>query len=398
MAPIRIAFIGLSASKGWASRAHHPYLKQTSKYRIVGILNSSKDASASAVKAYELAPNEVKAYGSPEELAQDSENFDLVVCSARVDNHYDTMKPAIARGKECYVEWPLGKDLKEAEELHRIAKKNGNPQMMVGLQARRAPIVNKVKQLIQTGAIGRVLSVNVQSSAGNFAAVDAEGLGRVLNDASIGATMMNIHFAHMVDYVLYSLGEGLKVISAIISTQRPRIQLKDEDGTLVDFERTSPDNIALQGHLQGGGVLSIHQRGGPPFKDTPGLVWRIYGEKGEIEVTSDGSFLQIGYPNMAIKLHDQAKDTVETIDYEVNDGFESLPLPAQNVARMYEAFADGRTGDFADWEEAVQRHLLLAKMEESSETGKAVSLQPTMKEQLSSVTAAGSQLKDMLFR
>lgn len=37
-------------------------------------------------------------------------------------------------------------------------------------------------------------------------------------------------------------------------------------------------------------------RGGKPFKDTPGLEWRIYGETGEIRVTAGGHYFKSGTP------------------------------------------------------------------------------------------------------
>jgi len=131
--------------------------------------------------------------------------------------------------------------------------------------------------------------------------------------------------------------------------------------------RTTPDQIMLQGTLQSGAVLSIHQRGGTPFKDTPGLLWRIYGQTGEIQVTAAGSFLQVGYPGMEIRVYDFTSDSVEVVEWSVDEAAKNLPGPAQNVARLYEAFADGRTQDYADWGEALKRHKLLDELYKSSE-------------------------------
>ena len=64
MAPIRIGFIGLSKS-GWATRAHHPYLKNTDKYQIVAIQNSSVESAKESIKFHGL-PETTKAYGNPE--------------------------------------------------------------------------------------------------------------------------------------------------------------------------------------------------------------------------------------------------------------------------------------------------------------------------------------------
>lgn len=64
MAPIRVGFIGLSTS-GWAPGAHLPYLKDSDKYQIVAICNSSIESSKAAIETYGL-PSSTKAYGDPE--------------------------------------------------------------------------------------------------------------------------------------------------------------------------------------------------------------------------------------------------------------------------------------------------------------------------------------------
>ena len=120
MPPIKIALIGLSqsAKTSWASQGHLPYLlsdRGRERYKIVALLNSSEEAAKSAIKAYEL-PKHVKAYGSPQALAMDL-NVDLVVCTTRVDIHYDTIKPSVEAGKDVFAEWPLAENVRRATEL-----------------------------------------------------------------------------------------------------------------------------------------------------------------------------------------------------------------------------------------------------------------------------------------
>ncbi|KAK4505939.1 hypothetical protein PRZ48_003904 [Zasmidium cellare] len=374
MAPIRIAFIGLSATGRWAARAHLPYLQKSSEYQIVGICNSSKQTGEAAIKEYGL-PSSVKAYGSVQELADDANSFDLAVCSVRVDKHYDAIQPLIAKGKQCYVEWPLGKNLQEAEDLQSLALRSGNPRTLIGLQARRSPVVNRIKQLIADNAIGKVLSVTIRGAAGMSGAVEDEEMGRLLNDKKIGASVFSIHFGHMIDFVLYALGQDVKSLNATVSTQRPVSKLKLANGSFEEMKRETPDHVSLQGHLTSGALIDASLRGGPAFKDSPGFVWNIYGETGEIEVTAPGVVLNVGFgPAVSVKLHDHQKDTVEVVDWKVEDEEERLPIPAQNVGRLYRAFKEGRREEYADWEEAVGRHSLLARMVESSERGVAVTL------------------------
>jgi predicted dehydrogenase len=198
MAPIRVALVGLSqaAKTSWASTAHLPYLlseRGKKKYRIVALLNSSKEAAIKAIQAYAL-PDGVKAYGSPEDLAKD-DDVDLVVCTTRVDVHYGTIEPSIRAGKDIFVEWPLAENVKRATELRDLARQSGS-RTMLGLQGRVAPSVIKVKELIQQGAIGKVLSSTLQANTiyggGNSM---GEGLAYFL-DKKIGGNPVTIALGH----------------------------------------------------------------------------------------------------------------------------------------------------------------------------------------------------------
>ena len=75
MAPTRVGIIGLSKSSlsSWASIAHLPYLAASEgKYEIKALCNSSVEAAKKAIEAYGL-PSSTKAYGDPQDLANDPE-------------------------------------------------------------------------------------------------------------------------------------------------------------------------------------------------------------------------------------------------------------------------------------------------------------------------------------
>ena len=72
---VRVGVIDLSAraKTSWASPAHLPYLQASgSKYVIVALRNSIFPAVQSAIEAYNL-PARTKAYGNPQDLAEDIE-------------------------------------------------------------------------------------------------------------------------------------------------------------------------------------------------------------------------------------------------------------------------------------------------------------------------------------
>lgn len=140
----------------------------------------------------------MKAYGSPEDIANDS-NVDMIVVSVRVGMHYVLTQPALLAGEDLFVEWPLGASSTEARELANIAEAKG-VRPVVGLQARASPVVGKLKELIQSRKIGKLLSSTVTS---NFADIPADfwpaGAEYFLNMKS-GRNVFHIFFAYCLHF------------------------------------------------------------------------------------------------------------------------------------------------------------------------------------------------------
>lgn len=81
--------------------------------------------------------------------------------------HAALAKPSLEAGKDVFVEWPLGANVKEAEDLAALAKEKG-VKTIVGLQSRASPLVLKLREIIKEGKIGKVVSSNVVGSFGGL--------------------------------------------------------------------------------------------------------------------------------------------------------------------------------------------------------------------------------------
>lgn len=112
-----------------------------------------------------------------------------------MDVHYDTIKPSIEAGKAVFIEYPVAENTQRAKELADLAKEKNIPNI-VGLQARMAPAVLKLKEIITSGQIGKVLSSSV-SAYSPFSKRDSisEGLGYFL-DKKVGGNPVIITFGH----------------------------------------------------------------------------------------------------------------------------------------------------------------------------------------------------------
>ncbi|KAF2730100.1 NAD-P-binding protein [Polyplosphaeria fusca] len=363
MAPIRVGFIGLGSGQAWSVWAHLPYLKSSPKYEIVALCNSSVERAQAAIKTHEL-PNTVKAYGSAEEIANDPD-IDLIVCSVRVDKHYDALLPSIKAGKDVFCEWPLAKDAKQAEEMLAVAKEK-KVKTLVGLQAHQASSLRKIKQIIDSGKIGRVLSSTFHGTPRFYDATVTES-AEYSHERSYGGNMLTIYTMHSLESIQYVLGD-ITDFHPLLAISYPESTVKNAAGeTVGTMKRTAHDQIMLQGSLGQGAVFSYHLRGGPAFNNADGCFWRIYGEKGEIQITGGDSYLHISDDNVKINVFDHASGETETVAVD-KDAFSELPIFSRNVARLYDGFADGKgeQDGVLGWDFALKRHQFVDKVYEKA--------------------------------
>nr|OQO04796.1 hypothetical protein B0A51_17232 [Rachicladosporium sp. CCFEE 5018] len=339
MAPIRVALIGLlsSAKTAWASQAHLPYLLSEhgkSRFKITALLNSSVDAAKAAIAHYNLG-SDVKAYGSPEDLAADRD-IDFVACATRVDVHYDTIKPSVAAGKAVFVEWPLAENVKRASELADLAKQTGSTTI-VGIQARVSPVVTKVKQVLESGAIGKVVSSNLQLTSPYVERSRvSSGLAYFL-DKKVGGNPVTIGLAHTLDFIHYVLGE-YEDFNAHTQIQYPSKVVYDKDSG--EEKQATSDVPDL--------YLSMERSS-----------LQMTGEKGELRITaSKTAFLNIAGSGILIEHLDFASNEVKTIDWEFDAHIAELAERARNISKLYDLFAEGKLKEAgaADFAAAVVRH------------------------------------------
>jgi predicted dehydrogenase len=223
-------------------------LRTSPNYQILALCNSSLESTKAAIKAHDL-PESTRAYSSPEELAVDKD-IDLIVVSTRVDTHYGLAKIAVNAGKNTYVEWPLGSSADEARELVSLAKEKG-VKTVVGLQGRREPSVLKAKEIVESGRLGTVHSVNVHSAAGVWQnGAVSERYDYMLNK-KVGGNVLTIYAGHGLDTIFFVHGELTKGYSTLLGNLRPKMHKIASDGTISEetFAKETPDQVSGPGFL-----------------------------------------------------------------------------------------------------------------------------------------------------
>jgi len=362
---IRVGIIGANPDRGWAAQAHIPALKSLSDDFEITALSTSRRESADAASKLFGVP---LAFDNHQDLVS-SGAVDVVAVTVRVPYHLELATAALGAGKAVYCEWPLGNGLKEAETLAALARKKG-VLAVAGLQARSAPSVAYVNDLIKQGYVGEVLSTTLIGSGMGWGPT-VEPYNAYLNDKKDGATMLSIALGHAADALCHCLGE-VRQLSATMTVRRKSFTIAE---TGESKPMTADDQVCVTGLLEGGAALSIHYRGGRSRGTN--LLWEINGTEGDLQLTAAGGQAQIF--EMSVHGGKGAQSSLEV-----------LPVPEQyrwsppqgtghstNVAQAYARFArDYREGTHfcPTFDDAVTRHRMLNAIETAAATGQRQTL------------------------
>jgi predicted dehydrogenase len=304
------------------------------------------------------------AYGSDEKLNADK-RVEAVAVAVRVPAHYQLSKNAIEAGKHVFCEWPLGANTKEAEELAALARKN-NVRTMVGLQRRASPAYLYMRELIQEGYVGQVLSVNMMLMNSGVLTRTSDRTWQ--RDVTLGANTLTITFAHVFDAMCMVVGE-LAEVSALVSTQVPQ-WFESDTKKYVDV--TSPDNIMILGQLENGAIVNAYC-GVHPYHGS-GHRLEIYGTEGTLSMIGGGE----GGEERRRKLMGGHQDDKTLQELPVPERFIRVPEAVRNggaaydVGQLWVKFAEGiRAGSDSDgdFDHAVRRHRSLDAIVRASQTG-----------------------------
>lgn len=360
---IGVGIIGVAPDRSWAAVAHIPALQALPQYQIVA-LSTTRQASADEA---------ARRYGVP--LAFDNHaalvahpDVDVVAVTVKVPHHFELVSAALAAGKHVYCEWPLGNGLEEAIRMADMARQR-QVRTAIGLQARSAPVINYVRDLVADGYVGEVLSATLIGSGASWGPI-METPNIYTADKKNGATVLTIPLGHTVDALCYALGE-FREVSALMARRRMQTQVAETGATV---EMTSEDQVIVAGILVGGAVVDIHYRGGMP-RGT-GLLLEINGTDGDLQITGMFGHAQL----VDLSLRGATGQEPQLQPLEVPDKYRwAPPLPAFafNVAQAYVRLAaDLREGTRScpTFDDAVERHRLLQVIETAAATGKRIAL------------------------
>lgn len=153
------------------------------------------------------------AYGSYEELVNDP-SIDAVYVATPHPAHHDNVIMALSAGKPVLCEKPFSVSAEQAEAMVDVAAKN-QVALMEAMWARFLPHYAKVREIIESGVLGKILSIH----ADHGQRLADQGIARLVEPSLAGGALLDlgiypISFAHMI------LGNPVSITSSAVMTDK----------------------------------------------------------------------------------------------------------------------------------------------------------------------------------
>ncbi len=229
---IGFAIVGCGTISDWHAKA----AKEAVHAHLVGAYDQSPERTRAFCQAYGI-----RAFSSMEELLSSPEVEAVCLCTPS-GYHTEGALSVIAAGRHVLVEKPLALTVSDCDRIIEAARDAGVTVGVVS-QHRFTPAMDLLRELLQTGKLGRIVSVDLSMKYYRSQEYYDSGHWRGTWALDGGGALMN-QGIHGIDTMLYLVGD-VKCISGYARTLARNIEV--EDTAVAAFEL---ENGAL-GTLQG---------------------------------------------------------------------------------------------------------------------------------------------------
>lgn len=271
MDKVRIGIIGC----GMITQTRHaPEYAQNSNCEIVALFDADEARLDEFTKIYNC-----KGYKSVEELIAAPDIDAISVCSPNF-THAEYSIKAMFAGKHVLCEKPIALKLEDSREMIRVAKESGKI-LMIGHNQRLLPTHRRAKEVLDSGAIGKILSFqsNFKHSGPENWSINRSNSTWFFDKAKAQFGALGDLGAHKLDIIRYLTGVEVEQVNATVMTLDKRYP----DGTLINVE----DN-AMVFFKMDNGIPGIMHVSWTNYGDEDNSTI-IYGDKGVMKIFGDYS-------------------------------------------------------------------------------------------------------------
>jgi predicted dehydrogenase len=222
---------------------------------------------------------------SLKELVHDP-SVDAVDVSLPNQLHREAVLEAVSVGKAVYCEKPLAGNIDDARTIYEAVREQQTPFGMV-FQYRFLPAVVKAKELLDSGAVGRIYSYRAEYLHSGYQDPERPISWRMKREEG-GSGALGDLGSHVIDLMRYLLGDyaGVSCLLKTFIPERPAASGSSEKAPV-----TVDDAAWIRAEMQNGavGTIEVSRFAAGTLDD---LSFRIYGEHGSLRFSlMDPNFL-----------------------------------------------------------------------------------------------------------
>lgn len=329
-----------------AQTRHLPEYRDNSDVKIIAVYDFNSQRAMEIAEEYDA-----KAYLSYEELLSDP-NIDAVSVCVRNSDHAAITIAALKAGKHVLCEKPMAVTLEECEEMVRVSKETGK-FLMIGHNQRLIRTHQKAKELIESGAIGDILTFKTcfGHSGPETWTVDSDNVWFFDKKLSAFGAMADLG-VHKTDLIQFLTGQHIEKVNAVLTT----LDKKDQDGNLISVDDNATCIYRMENGITGTMTVSWTYYG----KEDNSTI--LYGTKGIMRIYDDDRY-------SIVIIGEDTKTYYELDQIQTNDNQTKSGVIDEWVSCIKENVSPEISG-----EEALYSMKAVFAAIESSETGKQVTI------------------------
>ena len=262
---INISIIGI----GLMGLQHIKAILKSKKVNLHSIVDISKN-SANLSKKYN-----VPLYSSVKELLV-SKDLDAVIVATPNQLHEAHAVSFLKQKIPVLLEKPISDNIKSAKKIIDNSKKNRTP-LLIGYHRRHNKIVSKVKNIINSGKLGNIVSANVLC----WLYKNKEYYNEKWR-TNKGGGPLGINLVHDIDMICYLLGP-IQYVQAFTSNKNRKFQVEDTAIVSLVFKSGALCTLNISDTIVAPWSYELTAGENPAYPTTNQSAYMIGGTRGSLQ-------------------------------------------------------------------------------------------------------------------
>ena len=171
-------------------------IMEPEELKIVAVVEPNELRRRLAGERYGL--DESRWYASVDEFLADKVACDFVINATMDQQHYETAAPLLAAGYHMLLEKPIVNNREQLLDLQRLAHEN-NVYVSICHVLRYAPFYKTIKEMILDGAVGDIMTMEMNEHVGIAHFIDSFVRGKWNSEAKCGSGFLLAKSCHDMD-------------------------------------------------------------------------------------------------------------------------------------------------------------------------------------------------------